>query len=218
MLPYNVHRILVLCIKKKRETLSPAPSSYHEYKALLSSIRSYIDFMAQQTTSTWTRQDKQVSTFLPPSNSGPLWTNVVNHITIDNNTGKTLENLKVHDGLTNKYLQQPLPKGVTATTTTFHNWPSSHIDEIIKNEPAKVSLRKVNISNSSLNVVLQTRTLKKDLVKFYHAACMCPIKTTWICNSHFLTWKRLTEKRILKYFLPSVNTAKGHMRNPNAFN
>ena len=64
-------------------------------------------------------------------------------------------------------------------------------------------------------MVLRNRTLKTDLAEFYHGACMCPVTTTWIKairNGQFLTWEGLDEELILKHLPPSVNTAKGHLK------
>ena len=55
---------------------------------------------------------------------------------------------------------------------------------------------------------------KQDLVLYYHHACFCPTKNTWIKaikNNFFTTWPGLTLKLVTKYLKKSIFTEKGHL-------
>jgi hypothetical protein len=53
---------------------------------------------------------------------------------------------------------------------------------------------------------------QKDLIKYLHAACFSPVKSTWIVaikNGNF--WLRLTEHAVEKHLSKSTSTTKGHL-------
>jgi hypothetical protein len=55
---------------------------------------------------------------------------------------------------------------------------------------------------------------QKDLIKYLHAACFSPFKSTWITaikNGNFSSWSGLTEHAVEKYFSKSTYTTKGHL-------
>eukprot|EP00957_Ditylum_brightwellii_P019753 1491369-Ditylum_brightwellii.AAC.1 len=54
--------------------------------------------------------------------------------------------------------------------------------------------------------------VKKDLVKYLHAAAFCPAPKSWIKaikNEFFSTWPGLTEKLVRKHLLKSGATVQG---------
>ena len=56
---------------------------------------------------------------------------------------------------------------------------------------------------------------KRDLVSYYHKCCFSPVVSTWIKaidNGNFCTWPGLTVTLVRKYLMPSIATAKGHMK------
>jgi hypothetical protein len=55
---------------------------------------------------------------------------------------------------------------------------------------------------------------QKDLIKYLHAACFSPVKSTWIKaikNGNFSSWLGLNEHSVEKYLSKSTSTAKGHL-------
>jgi hypothetical protein len=55
---------------------------------------------------------------------------------------------------------------------------------------------------------------QKDLIKYLHAACFSPVKSTWITaikNGHFTSWPGLTERAVEKHLSKSTSTTKGHL-------
>jgi hypothetical protein len=55
---------------------------------------------------------------------------------------------------------------------------------------------------------------QKDLIKYLHAACFSPVKSTWITaikNGHFTSWPGLTEHAVEKHLSKSTSTTKGHL-------
>jgi hypothetical protein len=55
---------------------------------------------------------------------------------------------------------------------------------------------------------------QKDLIKYLHAACFSPVKSTWmtaIKNGHFTLWTGLTEHAVQKHLSKSTSTTKVHL-------
>jgi hypothetical protein len=55
---------------------------------------------------------------------------------------------------------------------------------------------------------------QKDIINYLHAACLSPVKSTWITaikNGHFTLWPGLTEHAVEKYLSKSASTTKGHL-------
>jgi hypothetical protein len=55
---------------------------------------------------------------------------------------------------------------------------------------------------------------QKDLSNYLHAACLSPVKSTWIKaikNGNFSSLPRLNEQNVEKYLSKSTSTAKGHL-------
>jgi hypothetical protein len=55
---------------------------------------------------------------------------------------------------------------------------------------------------------------QKDLINYLHAACLSPVKSTWITaikNGNFLSWPGLTEHAVEKHLSKSAATTKGHL-------
>jgi hypothetical protein len=55
---------------------------------------------------------------------------------------------------------------------------------------------------------------QKDLIKYLHAACFSPVKSTWITaikNGNFTSWLGLTEHAVEKHLSKSTSTTKVHL-------
>jgi hypothetical protein len=55
---------------------------------------------------------------------------------------------------------------------------------------------------------------QKDLIKYLHAACFSPVKSTWITaikNGNFTSWPGLTEQAVEKHLSKSTSTTKVHL-------
>jgi hypothetical protein len=55
---------------------------------------------------------------------------------------------------------------------------------------------------------------QKDLINYLHAACVSPVKSTWITaikNGHFTSWPGLTEHDVEKHLSKSTSTTKRHL-------
>jgi hypothetical protein len=55
---------------------------------------------------------------------------------------------------------------------------------------------------------------QKDLINYLHAACLSPVKSTWITaikNGNFTAWPGLTEHTVEKHLSKSTSTTKGHL-------
>ena len=68
-------------------------------------------------------------------------------------------------------------------------------------------------TTSANNVYELTR--KEDLIRYLHAACFSPTKTTWcaaITNGQFATWPGLTADLVMQHLPKEEATVKGHMR------
>ena len=66
-----------------------------------------------------------------------------------------------------------------------------------------------------LSVIMRKDKTKADLATYLHAACFSPTTDTFIKaikNNHFITWPGLTQLLIQKHLLPSIDTAKGHLK------
>ena len=56
--------------------------------------------------------------------------------------------------------------------------------------------------------------LTEECIKWMHAACGFPVKSTWIKAieaGNFKGWLLLTVKRVKKYYLETTETPKGHL-------
>ena len=72
-----------------------------------------------------------------------------------------------------------------------------------------------SLSTASLNAVLRYDKTKAELATYIHTAAGCPTKSSFmtaIRNGNFLTWPGLTTELISKHLLPSIPTAKGHLK------
>ena len=66
-----------------------------------------------------------------------------------------------------------------------------------------------------LSVIIRKDKTKADLATYLHAACFSPTTDTFlkaIKNNHFITWPGLTQQLIQKHLPPSIDTAKGHIK------
>jgi hypothetical protein len=55
---------------------------------------------------------------------------------------------------------------------------------------------------------------QKELMKYLHATCFSPVKSTWIAaikNGNFTPWPGLTERAVEKYLSKPSATVKGHL-------
>jgi hypothetical protein len=55
---------------------------------------------------------------------------------------------------------------------------------------------------------------EKDLINYLHAACISPVKSTWITeikNGNFSSWPGLTEHAVEKHLSKTTPTTKGHL-------
>jgi hypothetical protein len=55
---------------------------------------------------------------------------------------------------------------------------------------------------------------QKDLINYLHAACLSPVKSTWITaikNGHFTSWPGLIEHAVEKHLSKSTSATKGHL-------
>jgi hypothetical protein len=55
---------------------------------------------------------------------------------------------------------------------------------------------------------------QKDLINYIHAACLSPVKSTWITaikNGNFSSWPGLNEHSVEKHLSKSTSTTKGHL-------
>jgi hypothetical protein len=55
---------------------------------------------------------------------------------------------------------------------------------------------------------------QKYLINYLHAACVSPVKSTWIMaikNGNFTSWPGLTEHAVEKHLSKSTSTTKGHL-------
>ena len=54
----------------------------------------------------------------------------------------------------------------------------------------------------------------KAAVRFMHAVCGYPVKSTWlkaIRNNHYVGWPMLTVRNVEKHFPETVETPRGHL-------
>ena len=60
-----------------------------------------------------------------------------------------------------------------------------------------------------------TLTSKKELIKYYHQCCFCPVKSTWISTikqGFFATWPGLTVDSVNKYLDKSIASVQSHLK------
>ena len=77
-----------------------------------------------------------------------------------------------------------------------------------KPEPSTV-INKTNIASA----VLEATNTKQELVRFHHATCFYPVKSTWIQaieNGNFATFPGLTADLVKKYLPLEIPTILGH--------
>ena len=63
-------------------------------------------------------------------------------------------------------------------------------------------------------IIIQKRQPKQNLIRYLHAACFSPVKSTWLkayTKGNFLTWPGLTEDLIKKHLPLSTSTVQGHL-------
>ena len=63
-------------------------------------------------------------------------------------------------------------------------------------------------------IIVQKRQTKQNLIRYLHAACFSPVKSTWLKaynNRNFLGWTGLTESLIKKHLPLSTATIQGHL-------
>ena len=68
--------------------------------------------------------------------------------------------------------------------------------------------------SSKCSVILRKRQTRSDLVEYLHAACLGPVKSTFlkaIKTGFFKSWSGLSEKLVTKHLHSSTATAKGHL-------
>ena len=68
--------------------------------------------------------------------------------------------------------------------------------------------------HSKCGVILRKRQTHSDLAEYLHAACLGPVKSTFlkaINKGFFKTWPGLTDKLVKKHLHPTTYTAKGHL-------
>ena len=67
--------------------------------------------------------------------------------------------------------------------------------------------------NHNLAVIICKKQTHQDLVRYLHAACFSPVKSTWvkaISNNNFITWPGLTSQLVTKHLPPLEATVLGH--------
>ena len=79
--------------------------------------------------------------------------------------------------------------------------------------PLSTSTR-VPQKHHTMQVIIRKNQPACDLVKYLHAACFSPVKSTWlkaIKNNQFLTWPGLTTTLVNKHLPPTLPTVQGHL-------
>ena len=67
---------------------------------------------------------------------------------------------------------------------------------------------------SKLNVIIRKKQTHMDLIKYLHAACFSPVKSTFrnaIKKGFLKTWPGLTVDLVDKYLTPTIATEQGHL-------
>ena len=67
---------------------------------------------------------------------------------------------------------------------------------------------------SKISVIIRKKQTKSDLVRYLHAACFSPVKSTWkkaIRNNNFMSWPGLTETLVERNLPLSAATVQGHL-------
>jgi hypothetical protein len=80
-------------------------------------------------------------------------------------------------------------------------------------------LWRVNLKNAKTAIQstcnhAHDKSNQKELINYLHAACVSPVKSTWIAaikNGNFTSWPGLTERAVEKYLLKSSETVKLHL-------
>ena len=78
----------------------------------------------------------------------------------------------------------------------------------------KANFVRTSYPNNKCGVILRKRKTHTDLAEYLHAACLGPVKSTFlqaIEKGFFKTWPGLSEKLVKKHLHPSTFTAKGHL-------
>ena len=69
-------------------------------------------------------------------------------------------------------------------------------------------------TDKKISVIIRKRQTHLDLVRYLHAACFSPVKSTWlkaIKNNNFVTWPALTESLVTNHLPISTATVQGHL-------
>ena len=99
-------------------------------------------------------------------------------------------------------LKAPLPKQV-------HEWLQRHSPRV---QPEDMN----NLPDGTkvlANNVYELPSIKAA-VRFMHAVCGYPVKSTWlkaIRNNHYVGWPMLTVRNVKKHFPETVKTPRGHL-------
>ena len=80
----------------------------------------------------------------------------------------------------------------------------------------KYGFCKVNLlrKHNKISVILRKKETKTNLVKYLHAACFSPVRSTWIKaiqNNNFATWPGLTDVLVKRHLPDSTATVQGHI-------
>ena len=73
---------------------------------------------------------------------------------------------------------------------------------------------KLEATNPSMAVIIKKKQTHTELIKYLHATCFSPVRSTWnqAIDLHFFkTWPGLTKELLNKYLPPSIPTTQGHM-------
>ena len=71
-----------------------------------------------------------------------------------------------------------------------------------------------------LNVIMKKDKKLQDLIHYYQACCFHPRKSTFlraIQNGNFIKWPGLTSAAVNQYYVPTVESAKGHLNQERKF-
>ena len=69
-------------------------------------------------------------------------------------------------------------------------------------------------TDKKILLVIKKKQTRLDLVRYLHAACFSPVKSTWlkvIQNNNFLTWPALTENLVTNHLPISTATMQGYL-------
>jgi hypothetical protein len=78
----------------------------------------------------------------------------------------------------------------------------------------QVNLKKIFETNQVQCNHAHDNSNQEDLINYLHAACLSPVKSTWITaikKGNFSSWPGLTENAVEKHLSKSTSTTKGHL-------